>query len=172
MSKYARNTIFKVSSFSSVLLTHAVSAAQDGVPGRRYVLVLNRQRSGSTSRLGRILPPECLPFRARCLTLQFLQYRPPSGLRLLARQCEYRIGVHHICSDPSVSSEAGAPSRVSVAFRRGDSGVAEILCERSVPGTNRPSGDVPNSAGREEWGAHRGFRRPRFSETAIHGHPR
>ena len=73
---------------------------------------------------------------------------------------------HHICSDPSASPKAGTPSRASAAFHRGDSGVAGILCERSAPGVNRPSSDVPNSAGHEAWGAHRGFRRPRISENS------
>ena len=67
---------------------------------------------------------------------------------------------------PERVTESGEPSRATAAFHRGDSGVAGILCERSAPGVNRPSSDVPNSAGREAWGAHRGFCRPRIFESS------
>lgn len=89
--------------------------------------------------------------------------------RRVPRPPNNRIGGsvrHHICSDLSASPKTGTQSRASAAFHWGDSGVAGTLYERSAPGVNRPSSDVPNSAGREAWGAHRGFRRPRISENS------
>lgn len=150
------------------------------VPGRLHGLGESYCRNVSDSELGLNAAIRPIPATFRMRLLPVCDYslgnaNTKSASRpTTTKQSNRWLAVrHHICSDPSAPPKAGTPSRASAAIHRGDSGVAGILCERSVPGVNRPSSDVPNSAGREAWGAHRGFPQTSdFLRTATHRHPR